>query len=107
MSHDHERGAATLVQFTHEGEQGLASMSIQVPGRLICEDQIGFLQKRPRHRDPLLLASGQLARLVMQPAPSPTSFNRAVASAFTSSGCRRWIKAGMQAFSSAVNSGSR
>ena len=52
----------------------LGGVRVQVAGRLVGEDQRGVGHDRPRDRDTLLLAAGQLRRLVVAGGcPSPPS----------------------------------
>ena len=69
MGHDHEGGLACLVQGTHQSKQPFSAVCVEVPRRLIGQDQVRILHQRARHRDALLLAAGEFSRLVMEAVP--------------------------------------
>ena len=65
---DHDDGLAHLVHGpAHEAEHLRARPRVEVPGRLIGEDDLRAAGQRPGYRDPLLLAAGHLLRPVLQP----------------------------------------
>jgi hypothetical protein len=55
------------MQFPQHSKYMLAGSVIQIAGRLIGQQQFGGSDKRPRHRDPLLLASRHFAHFVIHP----------------------------------------
>lgn len=69
MSHNHEGGPACFVQRTHQSEQSVSAVCIEVARRFIGQNQVWFLHQGTCHRDALLLAAGQFSRLVMQAMP--------------------------------------
>ena len=50
-----------------------AGVAVEVAGRLVGEDQGGFSDERPCHRDALLLAAAQLGRLMVDPVAQTES----------------------------------
>jgi len=64
--HDHSR-AESPGQGTEEGDDLGALRGVQVASRLVRQQQFRLMDQRPRDRDPLLLASGQLAGPMMRP----------------------------------------
>src|SRR6185437_10096535 len=69
MRHDHEGGSACFVQGAHQSEQSVPAVCVEVPGRLVGQDQVRILHQRTCYRDALLFASGQLSWLVMKAMP--------------------------------------
>ena len=93
----------------HRGAQEVehlgAGAGVQVAGRLVGEDHLGAGDQRPGARHPLLLATGELRRPVVQPVPRPTV--AITVSYQAGSGLRPAIDSGSRTFSSAVSVGSR
>ena len=61
--HDRPAGGVELVEQGHDVGAGVA---VEVAGRLVGEDERGLGDERPGDRDALLLAAGQLGRLVVE-----------------------------------------
>src|ERR1051325_10543533 len=59
---DHADGRTTLVQLTQQLHHRLAVHAVEVPRRLVRQEDRRLPGHRTRHRHPLLLAPGQLAR---------------------------------------------
>jgi len=59
---DHHRRALG-VELAQQGQHVRARARVEVPGRLVGEHDRGPPERRPRDRDPLALAAGQLGRL--------------------------------------------
>ena len=68
---DQHDGAAFFVQAREDPQDVLGGVRVEVAGRLVGEDQRGVGHDRPRDRDPLLLAAGQLGGLVVQAVGHP------------------------------------
>ena len=66
-------GAAELVE---DGEHVRGGVAVQVAGRLVGEQQRRLGDQRPGHRDPLLLAAGELVGLVLGPVGQPDQVQR-------------------------------
>ena len=88
MSHDDEGRPARAVQLTQQCEKRITSMRIEVAGRLIGQHQVRPLHQGPRDGDPLLLAAGQFARLVVQALAQPHLFQKLRASPARPPGAR-------------------
>ena len=58
-----------------------ARVAVEVAGRLVGEDQGGFRDDRAGDGDPLLLAAGQLGRLVVEPVAEAQAFERGLRAA--------------------------
>ena len=69
---EHERRAHAPVQPENQVDDLLAGLAVEIAGRLIGEQDLGLRRKRPRKRDPLLLAARKLAGHMMMPPESPT-----------------------------------
>src|SRR3972149_5546181 len=48
-----------------------AGSVVQIPGRLVSEYNLGRLRDGAHYRDPLLLSSRKLSRLMVEPCPEP------------------------------------
>src|SRR4051794_30189647 len=73
---DHDDGPAGRVQVVEHPQQVGAGLGVQVAGRLVGQDQRGRGDQGTGDRDPLLLAAGQLRRLVVQPVAQPNQVER-------------------------------
>ena len=60
-----EAGRRLFQELEHLG----AGLRVQVPRRLVGEDDVGSSDQGPRYRDPLLLAARELVRPVRPPLP--------------------------------------
>ena len=67
VGHHHDGLARARPRAPQQAQQLGAGVRVEVAGRLVGEDDLRPADQRPRHRDPLLLAAGQLARPVPQP----------------------------------------
>ena len=65
MRHENERHRFLPVQLGHELENMPAVFRIQIPGRLVGEEDLGFVRESPGDRDALLLAARKLIRIMM------------------------------------------
>jgi hypothetical protein len=64
----HDDGLLELViEALHQPEDGFGGLGVQVTGRLIREEHRRIRDDRPRDRYALLLASGELTRIVIAP----------------------------------------
>ena len=68
---DDQRAAALLLLLAEQVEDLVAPFAVEVAGRLVGQQDDGILDQGPRDRHPLLLAAGELGRLVAQPVPEP------------------------------------
>ena len=59
------------VEPVEDGQHVRGGLRVQVAGRLVGEQQRRRGDQRPGHRDPLLLAAGELVRLVVGPVGQP------------------------------------
>src|SRR4051794_37447279 len=59
---DHDDRRAFLVELAKHAHHLLAVSGVEIAGRLVGEDQLGFADQRPSHRDALLLPARQLGR---------------------------------------------
>ena len=55
------------MKFANQGENTFRIRAVEVPGRLVGEQQIRLHRQRSGHRHPLLLAAGKLIRKVVGP----------------------------------------
>ena len=67
MSDENERGSGFHIQLEEQTHDFLARFSIQIPGRFVGKENAWLVNERTSQRDPLLLASGKLNGIVMQP----------------------------------------
>ena len=65
VRHQHQRHAARAPHLQQQVEDVPAVRAVEVAGRLVGEDQRRIVGQRPRDGDALLLAAGQLRRIVM------------------------------------------
>ena len=82
---DHADRRAALMQLLQEIHHGLATLRIEIAGRLIGQQDDRFAPDRARDRDTLLLAAGELAGEMFGPVRHADPFERlrdAVASLF-------------------------
>ena len=70
---DRPAGGVELVEEAHDVRAGVA---VEVAGRLVGQDERRLRDERPGDRDPLLLAAGQLGRLVVEPVAQPEPLER-------------------------------
>src|SRR6185436_2354022 len=68
---DQDDRAAGAMELAEQPENFLPGGGVEVPRRLVREDQGRVGDDRPRDRDSLLLAAGQLGRLVVQAIAEP------------------------------------
>src|ERR1019366_8104383 len=69
-------GAPLFVQPRKDSQDVLGGVRVEVPGRLVGEDQGWVGDDRPCYRHPLLLAAGKLRWLVMQSVGHPHGAQR-------------------------------
>ena len=65
----HNDGAPLIVQPLKEGEDLLGGDRVQISGRFIGEDEIRIVDEAASDGDTLLLATGQLRRLMAKSVP--------------------------------------
>jgi hypothetical protein len=65
VGHDQERGAEVSVETAHELEHVARRLGVEIAGRLVGQNERRAARERACDRDALLLASGQLRRLVV------------------------------------------
>ena len=64
---DHEDRLPRFVQLPQQRHDLLAGGRVEVPRRLVGEQQLGVVRKRPRDGDALLLTAGELRGTVAEP----------------------------------------
>ena len=67
MGDEHDRLAVFAVELAKQGENLGAAVGVEVARRLVGEDDLGLVHEGPGDGDALLLAAGELARLVIGP----------------------------------------
>ena len=67
MRHQHQRGAALLVAGEQQLDDLAAGRLVEIAGRLVGDEDRRMRRQRARERDALLLAAGQLGRIVIDP----------------------------------------
>src|SRR5260370_553460 len=68
VSNHENRLALAIVQIAQQAEHDARVFGVEIPGRLVRKKNGGMIHNRPRNRDPLLLAAGKSARLMVQAA---------------------------------------
>jgi methylisocitrate lyase len=71
VAHEEESGAIFAAHLADQGQSLGGVLAIQIAGGLIGEDQLGAVGERPGHGDALLLAGGELARIVVETVAEP------------------------------------
>lgn len=66
VGHQHEGGAAFLVQFEQQVADALAGVAVEVAGGFVGEQHVRLGSEGPGNRHALLFAAGELARRVRQ-----------------------------------------
>ncbi len=66
MGRDDEREPELALERVDQVEHALAGVGVEMPGRLVAEEQLRLLGERARDRDALRLAAGQLGRQVVE-----------------------------------------
>jgi len=74
----HDDCSAVLIEFRKQFHDFDSVFRIEVPGRLICEDQFGIGDHRSRDGDPLLLPSGKLLWEVLGPVSDLHAFEHGI-----------------------------
>ncbi len=67
----HDRLAQVGDRLAHELQDLGARLRVEVPGRLVGEDDLRPARERARDGDPLLLTAGELRRAVVEPVGEP------------------------------------
>lgn len=62
---DHDDGLPLFVESYQEVHNLSRRDRVEIPSRLICEDNLGIIHERTSDRHPLLLSSGELTREVI------------------------------------------
>src|SRR5581483_5299814 len=73
---DHRDRAAVAVQVRQEVDDGGAGGRVEVPGRLVGEQQRGPSDDRAGDGDALALAAGQVVRAMGEAVPQADAFER-------------------------------
>ena len=73
---DQDDGGAGALSSCEEREHVRARLRVEVAGGLVREQDRGLGDERPRDRDPLLLAAGELGRLVVHPVAEAEPLER-------------------------------
>ena len=71
VGHQHERRAELAVQLHHEIDDPGAGAGVEIAGGLVGEEHLGPGAEGARERDPLLLAAGELGRIVVAAVAQP------------------------------------
>ncbi len=66
MRHDQESLVFGARQVAKQAVQAVTGLIVQIAGRLVGQDELGFHDESPGDRDPLTLATGELARPVLK-----------------------------------------
>ena len=66
VGHQHQGGAVLRIEFEQQVDDGATGLGVQVAGGLVGEQQRRPGDEGARQRDALLLAAGQLARIVLE-----------------------------------------
>ena len=72
----HDRAARARSAARRSRAPRAVGVAVEVAGRLVGEDDRGIARDRARDRDPLLLATRQLRRHVLEPIAQPDRFER-------------------------------
>ena len=73
MRDKEQRRAVLTIQIEHQVDDFLASRSVQIAGGFVGEQHARRSGERTRQRYTLLLATGELARVVIEPLAEPGS----------------------------------
>ena len=65
VRHEHQRGAAFFVTGKQQFDDLAAGAFVEIAGRLVGDEDRRMRRERARERDALLLAAGQLRRIVI------------------------------------------
>ena len=103
---EHDRRAAPAIDVDQEVDDLVAGAGVEIAGRLVGEQDRRLVGQRPRDRHALLLAAGELRRIVMAPRPPGRPRRAARPRGAPASGAPA-ISSGTRTFSHAVSDGSR
>ena len=73
---DHDHGRPRAIQRAEERDDALTGLRVEVPRRLVGEQDARSPDHRPRHGDPLALAAGQLVGPVAEAVREPDLVER-------------------------------
>jgi acyl-CoA thioesterase-1 len=76
VGHQHQRRAVLAVEVEQQIRHRLAGLAIEIAGRFVGEQQLGRAGEGACDRDALLLAAGQLARVVLEAMAQPDLVQR-------------------------------
>ena len=65
MRHEHDRRLSAPIDVDQKVDDLVAGAGVEIPGRLVRQENRGLVRQRPRDRDALLLAARELRRVVM------------------------------------------
>ena len=77
---DHHNRDSTLVELLKNSHDLDAGPAVEIAGRLICKQHLGFIDQRARNRYALLLAAGELARVMIFAPGKPNRSKNAICS---------------------------
>jgi len=77
VGHQHQRVALSM-QRAQDAEHFGPALAVEGAGRLVRQDHLAAVDEGAGNADPLLLAAGELARLVVEPAAEPESLQQAL-----------------------------
>src|SRR5215472_16993210 len=76
VGHDHDGLAVVAVEHLQQSQDLVGRLAVEVAGRLVAHQQLRVRHQRAGDGDPLLLAAGQLARLVLGAVGEPHHLER-------------------------------
>ena len=74
VRHQYERRSGVGIQFEHDVNHRPACLRVQISRGLVGEKDKGLVNERPRQRDALLFAAGQLSRKMRNALREPDAF---------------------------------
>ena len=81
---------------TQDVEHLGAALAVEGAGRLVRQDHLTAVDERAGNADPLLLAAGELARLVVEPAAKPEPLQQALGPRLARIACQAGIEGGQR-----------
>jgi len=104
---DQQHRETLLVQLLEDRHHLDAGARVEVAGGLVRQEQGGAVHQRPRDGDPLLLATGELRRGVVEPVRETDALQRFRRASVPLARGDALVEQGSSTFSSALVRGSR